>query len=265
MSRPRKSSQARPVQTDDAENTPPPPSWSEFESSEAGQLGQLGVEGSFFADGLSEDAVIAASERQREREALHRAASGHANRWVYAVGAVGACVILGFGLAPKRRTPRPAPLAAVASATAALPPPPASEPAAPVAALAPGRTVSVQGLRAGAVPGSPEAACEQLLLGGQFTEIKTTCTRAFEGHPDAVLAVKVARSALERQRYGDAQSWARRAIEIDRQRGEAFLTLGGAEQGLGHGPQARVAYARYLELDPDGPLADNVRALIDEL
>jgi tetratricopeptide (TPR) repeat protein len=119
-----------------------------------------------------------------------------------------------------------------------------------------------------AAPGSPpdaRATCQQLLRRGKFSDINAICGRAFAAAPDASLAVQIARNALERERYTDAQAWATKAIEVDAQLGEAFLTLGGAEQGLGHAGLARTAYKRYLELEPDGPFAEDVRALINQL
>ncbi len=116
-----------------------------------------------------------------------------------------------------------------------------------------------------APPSDPIASCTQLLRRGKFSDIKSACTAAFAVAPDATLAVKVARNALERERYADAQSWAQRAININGDHGEAFLTLGGAEQGLGHAALARIAYARYLELEPNGEYAEDVRALINSL
>jgi hypothetical protein len=265
------------------------------------------LERAFFQDGLSEDHITAASEREQDREAIHRAVHGRGNRWVYGVAAVAACVAGAFVLAPgllgrRRIAARPtlsalsAPQAPAAPAPPAPPPPPEPATAAaeleaaapPTAAAHP--TVGVAQLRAGSAAAAPpagaasaatlpgdvmaeaaeapqdaKATCERLLQRGKFLELKTACTRAFEAAPDAGLAVQVARSALERERYVDAQSWARRAIQLDNQHGEAFLTLGGAEQGLGHAALARTAYTRYLQLEPNGAYADDVRALINQL
>jgi Flp pilus assembly protein TadD len=138
--------------------------------------------------------------------------------------------------------------------------PPAEAPATP--APAPGDVLAEA---APADGGDAKTTCERLLQKGKFGDLKAVCTRAFEAAPDAGLAVQVARNALERERYTDAQSWARRAIQLDSHHGEAFLTLGGAEQGLGHNTLARNAYTRYLELEPNGAYADDVRALIEQL
>jgi hypothetical protein len=266
MSRSTQTQARRPLDDED-ETTPRPPSWSDLD----------GPEGSFFAEGLSEEALAVASEREREREALHRAASGRASRPIYVVAATGACLILGMGLLPKPHPiSRPAPLsAAVADSVQPLLPvaTPVSAPA-----IEPPRTVSLQGLRAGGpaattvAPVDPvaalddtQASCDRLLARGKFVALAASCGRAFAAAPSAGLAVKVARSALERERYADAQTWAQKAIILDDHRGDAFLTLGGAEQGLGHAASARNAYARYLELEPHGDFADDVRALINEL
>ncbi|HEY0714620.1 MAG TPA: hypothetical protein VGF45_18190 [Polyangia bacterium] len=124
-------------------------------------------------------------------------------------------------------------------------------------------------LLAEAAPPSPadaaKEACTKLLRRGRYSDIRVSCGRAFTAEPSAALAVQVARHALEHERYTDAQTWSRKAIELDEGHSEAFVTLGGAEHGLGHRTLARNAYARYLELEPQGPYADDVRALIDSL
>jgi tetratricopeptide (TPR) repeat protein len=265
MSRSTQPQTRRPLDDED-ETTPRPPSWSDLD----------GPEGSFFAEGLSEEALAAASEREHEREALHRAASGRTSRPIYVVAAAGACLILGMGLLPKPHPiSRPTPLSA-APAVDSVQPPVGRPASAPTIAM-PG-TVSLQGLRAAgpaattvapvdpvAAVDDPQASCDRLLARGKFVALAASCGRAFAAAPSAGLAVKVARSALERERYADAQTWAQKAISLDDHRGDAFLTLGGAEQGLGHAALARDAYARYLELEPQGDFADDVRALINEL
>jgi hypothetical protein len=273
MSRRKKSQNPRRfdnAESDEDDKTPRPPSWSglAFTAHAPGQPSGSHdeVERSFFAAGLSEEALAAASEREREQETLRRATSGRANRGALVVAALGACAVLGLGVLPKHR-----PVPAVASAAPraprpALPAVVARAAVAPVAAFAPATSITPTAPLAPAPSREAETSCDQLLHeGGKFAAVKATCGEAFAQAPNAGLAVKVAREALERERYADAQHWAKKAIAIDQQQGEAFLTLGSAEQGLGHVDRARLAYARYLELEPDGPHAEDVRAVIDQL
>ena len=136
-------------------------------------------------------------------------------------------------------------------------------------ALAPGAPLDQQlGLAApaaGAVEGDPQEACAQRLRHGSFSEIRSACSLAFEVQPDAQLAGDVARAALDQRRTRDAAAWARKAIALDARFAEAFVYLGAAESELGHRSAARQAYGRYLELEPKGEQAENVRAIIENL
>ena len=56
-----------------------------------------------------------------------------------------------------------------------------------------------------------------------------------------------------------------RAADLDPRSGRAQLLLGTAYQSLGHAREAVKAYKRYLELEPRGEFAGDVRAIVANL
>jgi hypothetical protein len=138
---------------------------------------------------------------------------------------------------------------------------PAAAAAGTRAATAPTATTAVAEVKA-----SPQvAACTGVLRSGRYRDIESKCKVAFDAQPAAPLAVEVAQAALEQGRNAEAAAWARKAIGVDPKHAEAFALLGGAEQQLGRSADARAAYARYLELAPNGPHAQDIRALLPRL
>jgi hypothetical protein len=118
---------------------------------------------------------------------------------------------------------------------------------------------------AAAATEDPREACGEQLRRGEFRNIKESCSVAFEAQPDAQLATEVARAALDDKRNREAAAWARKAIAVDASFADAFVYLGAAENELGHSQAAREAYGRYLQLEPRGEQAENVRAIIENL
>jgi Tfp pilus assembly protein PilF len=55
------------------------------------------------------------------------------------------------------------------------------------------------------------------------------------------------------------------AARLDGQSGRAQLLLGTAYQSLGKNAQARAAFRRYLELEPQGEFARDVRLILANL
>jgi hypothetical protein len=205
----------------------------------------------------------------------------------------------GTAAAPAPAAPQPA------ATAAALPPPTSSDPAvdkkreaAPAGQGADGPakvTAKIEGAAEGALEKAPApatgsapaagatpakanasdassaklSACTGVLRSGRFKEryreVDSKCRAAFQAAPAAPLAMEIAQAALENGRNADAASWARRAIGVDPRHANAFVLLGGAEQQMGHPAEARAAYARYLELAPNGEHAQDVRALLPRL
>lgn len=63
----------------------------------------------------------------------------------------------------------------------------------------------------------------------------------------------------------DAVAWYRRTLTIDVGRAVAWLNLADAELARGKRPEARAAYARFLELNPAAKAADYARGKLAEL
>jgi hypothetical protein len=72
------------------------------------------------------------------------------------------------------------------------------------------------------------------------------------------------RAHLQRGRRNEDEARAalRAATEIDAVPGEAWFFLGEALSGE-NAPEARAAYERYLELEPEGPYAKRAQRAID--
>jgi hypothetical protein len=89
------------------------------------------------------------------------------------------------------------------------------------------------------------------------------CAHAADLHPrDAALTMKVAQAFHARGRYGDAGTWARRALALDGVDPEALVILAHAERRAGHPAAAKSAYRRYLVLAPRGWHAAEARAAV---
>jgi Flp pilus assembly protein TadD len=90
-----------------------------------------------------------------------------------------------------------------------------------------------------------------------------SCSRAFEARPaGADLAVMVAEAELDRGRAASALTWARKAVASDPGAAEAYVFIGTAEQQSGHGPEAKAAYLKYLELAPTGRFAQDLKSVV---
>src|SRR5688572_7218319 len=120
----RRRSSSRPVSHD--ERTPPRDPQPPVEDD---------LERAFFQEGLSEDVITAASEREQDREAIQRAIQGRGHRWVYGVAGVAAFVAGAFVVAPSFLDAHDGGAGAPLSVSAAPAPPPAPPvPPAPPAA-----------------------------------------------------------------------------------------------------------------------------------
>ncbi len=62
----------------------------------------------------------------------------------------------------------------------------------------------------------------------------------------------------------EAVRYLQMATRRDRRNADAFLLLGSAQQTLSDVTGARQAYEAYLELNPDGATADEVRRILDQ-
>jgi tetratricopeptide (TPR) repeat protein len=110
------------------------------------------------------------------------------------------------------------------------------------------------------------ATGQSLLKKGRYRAAVTELRRAVELEPDSVPALLALGDAfLEADQARSALTPLQKAAQIDRRSGRAQLLLGTAHQTLGHRTDALRAYRRYLELEPKGEFAGDVRAIVATL
>jgi len=171
-----------------------------------------------------------------------------------------------------RRPPRaPAPLVeapqpASAPAAAADPAVPLPAPAAP-AETAPALATST--VSTGADPGEYARALvggETLLKRGKYRAAVGEFRKAVALRPDSVPALLALGDAfLEGDQLRNAVKPLQQAAQLDPRSARAQLLLGTVFQGLGREKEAILAYKRYLELEPHGEFAGDVRAIVANL
>lgn len=104
------------------------------------------------------------------------------------------------------------------------------------------------------------------IAAGDLPEAVEAAERSVELAPGSFRNVSTLALAL--QQAGDDEGAVDALQEFtsqNRQNAEAFLQLGQAAQGVGRTAIARLAYQRFLELEPDSARADAVRELLPQL
>jgi CheY-like chemotaxis protein len=169
-------------------------------------------------------------------------------------------------------TPPPAPAPAPA-ATAPTPPPAAPpgtpSPAAKIAAVvaAPAEPPPAPEAPA-AEPDALRAACLKAYNDGhgKYKTVMSACAPVVGADSKAADVMTIlANAEFDRLRFKEARAWALKALEIDPTIPDAYAFVATAEQESGNLKEARVAYEKYLELAPQGRLADDVRAILKGL
>lgn len=263
---------------------------------EAGQDAR--VQDAFFQRGLDERALAAHRNNDEQGPVAHQPW----NRSALYLGAGGLALVLAlitWALVSGQREAvppaPPAPLAPVNPAPVPVTPPPAlvppDEPARPaptveadpaegaLPALATDEVAASEPLTTGSEPApagllsvEDRLACDAAYRKRRYRAVVDRCT-AVLGDPsagplapaDVVLASQVAHALLmtgDNQAAGDA---AARILETAPGFALAHLVLGMAEQERGQRERARTAYERYLELEPHGEHAKDLRAILKRL
>jgi len=168
---------------------------------------------------------------------------------------------------PRARAPLvEAPQPASAPAAAADPAVPLPAPAAP-AETAPALATST--VSTGADPGEYARALvggETLLKRGKYRAAVGEFRKAVALRPDSVPALLALGDAfLEGDQLRNAVKPLQQAAQLDPRSARAQLLLGTVFQGLGREKEAILAYKRYLELEPHGEFAGDVRAIVANL
>lgn len=166
------------------------------------------------------------------------------------------------------RLPRPAVVVPVVAATAvgvialiAVPRAPAPAAADPGTAAAP----ADQGAAAPADPADDLLRQARALDDAdRFADAVTAYRAVLEERPqDRAVVLALAFALLRDDRPGEAVPVVETVLAADPEHPEALLMLGTAERALGH-DEAGATLRRFLDLAPDHPAADAVRALLEE-
>jgi DNA-binding response OmpR family regulator len=107
---------------------------------------------------------------------------------------------------------------------------------------------------------------EELLERGQYREAIAELKLAVSRQPQSAAAqLALGNAFLEADQPKSAVSPLEAAVKLDAANPRAQLLLGTAWQSLGKNPEAAKAYRRYLELDPGGDYAHDVRLILENL
>ncbi len=107
------------------------------------------------------------------------------------------------------------------------------------------------------------SAGEAFLRKGNYKEAAKEFQRALQSNANSVPALLALGDAwLEADQPKKALEHLSKAARVDPRNGRAQLLLGTAQQSLKHGREATAAYKRYLELEPGGEFASDVRNIL---
>jgi tetratricopeptide (TPR) repeat protein len=97
-------------------------------------------------------------------------------------------------------------------------------------------------------------------------DAEAACTAARDANPGSAEANGfLAHALLNRNRRHESLVAAERAIKLNPKWADAYVVIGGIHQDAGEMADARRAYQRYLELEPHGEFAGELRAIVDRL
>jgi hypothetical protein len=193
-------------------------------------------------------------------------------RWPWIAGAVlGIAAAAGFFL---RRSPISSPVATAEIAPRAAASAEVAAPALPGPSLADSSAAAVAPSDAGSSGAAPSAeefgralsSGQALLKKGRYRAAMGELRKAVDIQPESVPAlVALGDAFLQSDQARSALGPLQKATQLDRKNGRAQLLLGTAHQTLGHKPEAMKAYRRYLELEPKGEFAGDVRSIVATL
>lgn len=162
------------------------------------------------------------------------------------------------------KTPVSAPLGAAAGSSGA-----GARPAStgPVAEEFDERSADPKHARARAAEaGGLLSACNRAFSERRMKDAEAACVAARDANPESAEAYGLLAHALfNRSRPREALSAAERAVKLNPKWADAYVIIGGVHQDAGDGEQARRAYQKYLELEPRGRYAADLRAILSKL
>ena len=109
-------------------------------------------------------------------------------------------------------------------------------------------------------------ACRTSYQEARMKDAEAACTAARDANPGSAEANGfLAHALLNRNRRRESLAAAERAIKLNPKWADAYVVIGGIHQDAGEMADARRAYQRYLELEPHGEFAGELRAIVDRL
>jgi CheY-like chemotaxis protein len=172
------------------------------------------------------------------------------------------------GAAPGPAPTAPPPTPAVA--------PPAPAPAPPAAAIKPAaapldeaeeRNADPKLARARALEAGPLlVACRTAYQDARMKDAEAACLAARDANPKSAEANGfLAHALLNRGRRREALAAAELAVKLNQKWADPYAVIGTIHQDAGEIADARRAYQRYLELEPHGSYANELRTIVDRL
>jgi Flp pilus assembly protein TadD len=164
----------------------------------------------------------------------------------------------------------PAPSAVPLGSVPAPAPPAAATGAKPAAASldeAEERNADPKLARARALEAAPLlVACRTAYQDARRKDAEAACLAARDANPRSAEANGfLAHALLNRGRRREALAAAELAVKLNQKWADPYAVIGTIHQDAGEMADARRAYQRYLELEPHGSYANELRAIVDRL
>ena len=97
-------------------------------------------------------------------------------------------------------------------------------------------------------------------------DAEAACVAAKDANPESAEAHGLLAHALfNRNRRREALGAAERAVKLNPKWADAYVIIGGVRQDSGDTSEAKRAYQRYLELEPHGRYAPDLRSIVGKL
>jgi CheY-like chemotaxis protein len=110
------------------------------------------------------------------------------------------------------------------------------------------------------------SACHLSFQEQRMKDAEAACTAARDANMDSAEAHGfLAHALFNRNHRRESLVEAERAVKLNPQWADAYVIIGGVHQDAGEMDDARRAYQRYLDLDPRGQYANDLRTIVDRL